>query len=243
MPTSIVTVILVWLASHLVTMTLLAFLLVGLALFGVIDLTPRGGSAGPDTSSTREAETVEPQSGVSPVPSQPASAAQPVELEPPARRDESRQTPPSDPAPSPPETTPRQGPRMIGGNIPVYGIPVPGQVRPSPDGFRPPYADAGDAMPAARDDLLQRARRAFWNGDFEQAEVGYMDLIEAYPDAPEAFGELGNVYEAMGRSAKALDAFYEAAVRHRAQGDKAQLDQLIEVLRRHADSRVEELAY
>ena len=113
---------------------------------------------------------------------------------------------------------------------------------PLGDPFRPPRempATTGGVL--TRDDLVQQARRAFWNGDFETAEAGYIDLIAAYPEDADAFGELGNLYLSMGKPAAALDAYFEAGVRLRAHGETEKLRQIIDILTKEGDQRADQL--
>jgi tetratricopeptide (TPR) repeat protein len=78
--------------------------------------------------------------------------------------------------------------------------------------------------------MVQTARRAFWNGDLEAAEAAYIEAIARYPDDPDLFGELGNLYVSMGRRQRALDAFYESALRLRATGESEKLSEVIDLL-------------
>jgi tetratricopeptide (TPR) repeat protein len=81
--------------------------------------------------------------------------------------------------------------------------------------------------------MVQTARRAFWNGDLEAAEAAYIEAIARYPDDPDLFGELGNLYVSMGRRQRALDAFYESALRLRATGESEKLSEVIDLLESH----------
>jgi Tfp pilus assembly protein PilF len=113
---------------------------------------------------------------------------------------------------------------------------------PGGDGFRPRTESAVDDEPAmTRDDMVQRARRAFWNGDPEGAEAAYLDLITAYPGDADAFGELGNLYESTGRPDAARDAFFEAGLRLKANAESEKLNKIIDLLRREGDPRADQL--
>ena len=57
----------------------------------------------------------------------------------------------------------------------------------------------------------------------------------------DAFGELGNLYNAMGRRAEALDAYYAAGLRFKAAGAADRLQQVIDILRKEKDDRVADL--
>ena len=64
-----------------------------------------------------------------------------------------------------------------------------------------------------------------------------MDVIAAYPDDPEAFGELGNLYEAMGKAELARDAFFAAGVRLKQRGEQEKLRQVADLLAEKGDER------
>ena len=135
---------------------------------------------------------------------------------------------------------PRQ-PKLIGGSLPTYARPR-GAGEGLAEGFRPTNpTNAALPSPLSRQDYLQQARRAFWNGEFESAEIAYMALIGEYPADADAFGELGNLYKAMDRPAEALDAYYAAGLRLKAAGDPGRLQQVIDILREEKDDRVADL--
>jgi len=118
-------------------------------------------------------------------------------------------------------------PPMIGGALPNYAS--------AGEGFRPPNAPMplADSGPPSREMLIQAARRAFWNGEFETAEATYMTAISRYPEDPDLFGELGNLYRSMGEQARSLDAYFAAGLRLRAMGDRDKLSQVIDLLEAH----------
>jgi hypothetical protein len=93
---------------------------------------------------------------------------------------------------------------------------VPPPVGESAGGFRPVTEQVGPATDLGPcDDLaagLQMARRAYWNDDPAGAEARYRELMGRYPQAPGAYGELGNLLLAQGREAEARALFEQAAV-------------------------------
>jgi hypothetical protein len=91
--------------------------------------------------------------------------------------------------------------------------------------------------------MLQAARTAFWKGALERAESLYLRYLSANPTNANVFGELGNLYQSMGRSQDALDAYFEAGVRFKSMGDREQLMQIIELLADARDSRVDMLRH
>ena len=225
MPVNLISLAVTWLASHLVALSLLGFLIAGLYVSGVI-----GGSdtvtAAPPRVST-EAATADSAEG---------SAA--------------RTTARSDPATAAARSPQGQAssPRLIGGSLPIHGQADAtgarsGQVASDDaSGFRPPEQGAPSAVTGmTREDYLQQARRAFWNGEFEAAEAAYMAMISAYPADADGFGELGNLYQSMGKPKRALDAYYEAAVRLRASGEQERFRELAELLADEGDPRADQL--
>lgn len=244
MPVNLISVAIAWLATHLVLFSLSGFLLAGLFVAGVIGTPgqvqgPAAGTNGgdemlatPDNRGTVRAGPEQLQTTVN----RPAPAAMPY-------RPESAAAATADPG----EPARRQ-PRLIGGSLPIYDQSrftslKSGQVHGAGlESFRP-QGDGSPPGPIAmtRDGLLQDARRAFWNGDFEAAESAYMGLISEYPADADAFGELGNLYQAMGKQEMALDAYYEAALRLQASGERARFTEMVELLRREGDERADRL--
>jgi hypothetical protein len=80
-------------------------------------------------------------------------------------------------------------------------------------------------------ELLATAREAYWLHDYERAETYYQQLIQADPDNPDGYGELGNMHFAQGQWEPAATAYYEAGVRLLNTGMLVQARQLVEVIR------------
>jgi len=243
MPVNLFSIAVAWLATHLVALSLSGFLLVGLLIFGVIEAPgpvavqttdratapakPGSDQVAPRTELPQPKETVTEQAA--------AEAPRPVVGGAETGRAGSDQGPVG-----------RPQPRLIGGSLPVYGQD---NVSPSAadstsnvanEAFRPPFEEP-DPVSLTREDYLQEARRAFWNGEFEKAEAAYMTLVSAYPADADAFGELGNLYQSMGKTAQALDAYYEAAVRLKAAGETENLNEVMELLRREGHPGIDQL--
>lgn len=232
MPASLLSDLVRWAASHLVLFSLFGFVFAGLVVFGVIRIPDAW--VAPFAAST-PAEPAPWSPGPVSRHAAPVSDAGAVE----------RPTAPQVGASSGPtgeaKAPLRMPPKLIGGSLPVYDPARFGT--PLGDPFRPARElPVPTSVVPTRDDLVQQARRAFWNGDLEAAESGYMDLVAAYPDDADAFGELGNLYQSMGKPAEALDAYYEAGMRLRAHGETEKLGQVIEILTKEGDPRVDRLA-
>jgi tetratricopeptide (TPR) repeat protein len=58
----------------------------------------------------------------------------------------------------------------------------------------------------------QQARRAFWEGRFDESVAAYRALIAADPQNWSAHGELGNVLYRQGEWDAAIEAFHDAAL-------------------------------
>lgn len=211
-----------WVASHGIAITLAVFVIVGLNLAGLTPEPPSLATYPTDAPDTR---------------SNPVSR----EPRPPAPREASA---PVVPAAEQGRAKVTSAPRLIGGSIPVRPDPrrhaAAGAA--SADGFRPP-ALAGEAVPEAATlaALQQNARRAFWNGDFETAERTYMEALTRFPNDADTFGELGNLYLAMGRRQPAMDAFHAAAIRLKSNGDQERVNEIIKILDKEGDPRTLEL--
>ena len=82
------------------------------------------------------------------------------------------------------------------------------------------------------DDLLNRARRAFWNDDLPAAVGHYQALIKAFPNNPDYLGELGNVYFEQRERELAAQAYFESAVRLENQGERHRAVKLAELLQK-----------
>lgn len=91
------------------------------------------------------------------------------------------------------------------------------------------------------DALLVQAREAFRSGRLEEAETLYRRYIRRRPDDPDGFGELGNVYHALGRDEAARDAYFQAGLRLKLGGDEARLARLRQWLENVGDPRARDL--
>lgn len=77
---------------------------------------------------------------------------------------------------------------------------------------------------------LQEARQAYWRGEPLLAEELYLQFLELYPDAAVVYGELGNFYQGLGRTAEAIAAFEQAALLFERQGNDSARQELEELL-------------
>ncbi len=220
-----------FIATHLVAFCLLIFIVLGARLFFPAEeraASARVATPPPVTSSAppASADVVEPEA-----PS-PPSASQ-VTAERPGVNESTR----SPPGSAASDYTP---PRMIGGTLPNYQQSRDGSDQGQGTAFRPRQQTL--EPPPNRDAMVQRARRAFWNGDAEGAEAAYKAVLAAFPDDADTFGELGSLYQSTGRDTEAMDAYYEAAVRLKAAGEGDRLRPIIEYFEQQGDPRVQQLA-
>jgi len=101
--------------------------------------------------------------------------------------------------------------------------------------FRPLSAasDSGAAS-AFRDrqqELLNGARRAFWNDDLDTSLELYRALVKEFPEQPDYLEELGNVHFKKGNKDLAAEAYFEAGVRFGKQGERGRAEKLRELLK------------
>lgn len=252
MPAGLLIGALNWLASHLIVITLAGFVAVGLWVFGVIgsDSSPSAQGAqfsySPQDAPAKPERAPQGRKADSPSPaSAPGKASVPVDDTSDVQSAKPRPTAADQGQPPTDMGMPRKQPKMIGGSLPIYDVrPRLGgaPARESTDGFRPPSDNPPTAEPSmTREQGFERARRAFWNGDFEAAESAYMDLITNNPGDPDAYGELGNLYESMGKPGLAADAFYEAGSWLKRRGETEKLRHVIEFLSKKGDERARQL--
>jgi hypothetical protein len=202
-----------WLATHLVLLALIGFALAAIPVFGWVEVPAL---VRWDTGPTTRTDPLAPAAP-------PAAARQ--ESERPRFKPVEEVSAPVLPPPSPPRAA----------------APSPTAVARAP-GFRPPGLVPLTEQPApTRDELVQQARRVFWNGEFEAAENAYMELLTRFPGDADLFGELGNLYRAMGKPEQARDAYYAAGVRLKAAGEREKLKVIRDLFEAEGDERVTEL--
>jgi len=228
MPTTFLSSALNWVATHLILFSFLGFLLVGLAVTGAIEVP--GTTIGGAGAVTDEEEATGARPGASS--GQGEEGRVPDDTVPGSERDAG---PTADSGSGAAQGQARPVPRLIGGSLPVYSRTGEDDVA-----FRPPGATEEPVVTTA-EDYLQQARKAFWSGELEASEAAYQALISEHPDDANAYGELGNLYQAMGKSDLALDAYFAAAVRFKASGNREKLNEIMDVLKREKDHRAHQL--
>ncbi|NNJ93073.1 MAG: tetratricopeptide repeat protein, partial [Gammaproteobacteria bacterium] len=82
----------------------------------------------------------------------------------------------------------------------------------------------------AYEDLLQKARKAYWNDQLDSAKKFYLAYIEQDPSNPDGYGELGNLLSTLGELDEAAEMYRQAADLLQQQGKAEQATQLQEVL-------------
>ncbi|VAW95598.1 hypothetical protein MNBD_GAMMA23-1137 [hydrothermal vent metagenome] len=99
-----------------------------------------------------------------------------------------------------------------------------------------------DKEAASANSLLRTARQAFQQGKLDIAIEKYNELVELENDEADFYGELGNVYYAMGQWNKAGIAYYEAATRLIEGNNFSQVVYLQRVIQGLDSGRAEKLA-
>ncbi|NOR52357.1 MAG: tetratricopeptide repeat protein [Gammaproteobacteria bacterium] len=78
--------------------------------------------------------------------------------------------------------------------------------------------------------LWYAARKAAWSGDYDQAIADYLQITSDYPDHADGFGELGNIYYALGDVDAAIKSYQQAINIYQTIGDSGQALQLQRVV-------------
>ena len=79
-------------------------------------------------------------------------------------------------------------------------------------------------------DLIQQARRAYWNDQLNKAKSLYLAYIDLDPENPDGYGELGNLLGTTGDLDAAEQMYLQAAQLLTEQGRLEEADQLNQVL-------------
>lgn len=95
--------------------------------------------------------------------------------------------------------------------------------------FRPPEQQPVEDA-EIQEDLLQQARKAYWNDDLEKARTLYQAYINLNPENPDGYGELGNLLSTQGNLNSAAHMYRKAAELLEKEGKSEQAAQLKEVL-------------
>lgn len=93
-----------------------------------------------------------------------------------------------------------------------------------------PVEQAINLLPESLGTLWYAARKAARGGNSKQAIERYLQLTSNYPDSADGFGELGNIYYAMGDKERALGAYQQALMVYQSAGDSGQSLQLQRVI-------------
>lgn len=107
--------------------------------------------------------------------------------------------------------------------------------KPSDFQFRPDTTSADsvsvDSSNSGRlDGMLKSARALADQGDFNAAEIAYLELVGKFPDDAAPFGELGNLYLAHQQQEKAAEAYYQAGMRIDYGKDPGRIEFLLQTL-------------
>lgn len=112
---------------------------------------------------------------------------------------------------------------------------------PEPAVTEMPLAPPGDSTGKTANELLAAAREAYWLHNYELAETHYQQLIQLEPGNPDGYGELANMYFALGQWEEAAAAYYAAGVRFVKDGMVAEARQMVDVIRGLNGAQADEL--
>jgi len=87
-----------------------------------------------------------------------------------------------------------------------------------------------DVQIEVEENLLQSARKAYWNDELDRAKTLYYAYIDMHPDHPDGYGELGNLLSTIGDLESAAEMYKKAAKLLIKEGKNEQAKQLQEVL-------------
>jgi len=96
--------------------------------------------------------------------------------------------------------------------------------------FRPPQEEPYKPDTENAEDLLQQARKAYWNDELDQSKSLYEEYIALNPENPDGYGELGNLLSTMGDLDSAAEMYGKAAELLSNAGNTEQAQRLQEVL-------------
>ena len=96
--------------------------------------------------------------------------------------------------------------------------------------FRPPEEEPYQPDADESGDLLQQARKAYWNDELLKSRSLYEKYIAVNPNNPDGYGELGNLLSTMGDLDKAAQMYRKAADILTSEGEIDQAQRLEEVL-------------
>ncbi|MCW9047579.1 MAG: hypothetical protein OQK46_05815 [Gammaproteobacteria bacterium] len=88
-----------------------------------------------------------------------------------------------------------------------------------------------DSSLLSAQELIFKARLAYWNGDLKTAESTYIKLTEMLSDDPNVYGELGNLYYMQSKWKLASDAYYHAALKLSKTKNAYQAQHLLRIIR------------
>jgi tetratricopeptide (TPR) repeat protein len=108
--------------------------------------------------------------------------------------------------------------------------------RPEADLPGPPPVPVPD-YPA----LLAKVRALVTEGDLKAGEASYRDLIDRYPDNPEPYGELGNLYLQLQDQDKAAEAYLQAGLRIDPKEQPGRIAGLLKALEQLAPDKADQL--
>ncbi len=221
-----------WLMTHLVALGFLAFAVVGIVFYEpIFDAKQPPKGPPPEQATVAEARV--------PTPPKPARPVAPEK-----QGSQFRPLLPEEIVAATQEPKPAAPPAPAAASKPKPAPPAKHRLRPlseQPSGEGAAQGESDNPWPGLPP-LLVKARQAFIAGRLAEAESFYLEHLHQHPKDADAFGELGNLYYAMGRPQDALDAYYQAGIRLRRMPGRAEsLKLVISLLKKAGDPRAEVL--
>ncbi len=147
---------------------------------------------------------------------------------------QSQPQPQPQPQPTTPGVSPGQG-RVYPGWPGAYG-----QQRPAPTATAPAQTPEQSSRQEYQQ-IINKARQAYWQGQYPQSAKYYQQAIDLLPESPDAHGELGNLYYDQGEWDKAGESLYQAAIRLIENGRSDKAFTMLSIIRGLKHKRADEL--
>lgn len=90
-----------------------------------------------------------------------------------------------------------------------------------------PFPGIAEETAERMGDVLAKARSAYWNRQYHQAELLYQQALERFPEVADIQGELGNLLYRQGRMTEATDRYLAALRAQLQRGQQTRVEYLL----------------